>query len=110
MGLLFQRGGAVGISGEKESQRESAPGFGRMMGRGHKMGSPGVSTLTRWQTVLPRALEECPDHSYSWTTHKTFEPFRRPQPVNPVGSEWMRAGAEKPVRGMVQQPSERKQG
>ena len=98
----------MGISGE--SQRESTPGIGRTMGRGHEMGSPGVSTLICWRMVLPRALEECPDHSYSCTIHKTFEPFCRPQPVNHADLEWMRAGAEKPIGGMVQQLSEGKQG
>ena len=108
MGLLFRCGGAVGISGEL--QRESAPELGQTMGRGHEMGSPGVLTLTRWWTALLRALEECPDHPYSCTIHKTFEPFHRPQPVNRMDSEWMRAGAEKPVGGMVQQLFEGKQG
>ena len=88
----------------QESQRESAPELGQMMGRGHETGSPGVLTLTCWWTALLRVLEECPDHSYSCTIHKTFEPFRHPQPVNCADLEWMRAGAEKPVGGMVQQP------
>ena len=98
----------MGISGE--SQRESTPELGRTMGRGCETGSPGVLTLTRWRTALLRALEECSDQSYSCTIHKTFEPFCRPQPVNPTDLEWMRAGAEKPVGGMVQQPFEGKQG
>ena len=54
MGLLFRHGGAVGISGE--SQRESAPELGRMMGRGCEMGSLGVLTLTCWRMALLRAL------------------------------------------------------
>ena len=91
-------------------QRESTPELGQTMGRDHKMESPGVLTLTRWQTAPLRALEECPDHSYPCTIHKTFELLRRPQPVHCADSEWMRAGAEKPVGGMVQQPFEGKQG
>ena len=107
-GLLFRRSGAVGISGE--SLRESNPGPDQTAGRGHETGSLGVLTLTRWRTVLPKALEGCLDHSYPCTTCKTFEPFRRPKLVNHAGLEWMRVGAEKPVGGMVQQPLEEKQG
>ena len=91
-------------------QRESAPELGRTMGRDCETESPGVLTLTHWRTALLRALEECPDHSYPCTIHKTFELLHRPQPVHRVDSEWMRAGAEKPVGGMVQQPFEGKQG
>ena len=99
MGLLFRCGGAVGIG--EGLQRESAPELGQMMGRDRKTEFPGVLTLTRWQTALLRALEECPEHSYPCTIHKTFELLRHLQPVHRVDSEWMRAGAEKPVGGMV---------
>ena len=91
-------------------QRESAPELGRTMGRDREMEFPGVLTLTCWQMALLRALAECPEHSYPCTIHKTFELLYRPQPVHDVDSEWMRAGAEKPVGGMVQQPFEGKQG
>ena len=83
-------------------QRESAPELGRMMGRDCETEFLGVLTLTHWWTALLRALEECPEHSYPCTIHKTFELLRRPQPVYHVDLEWMRAGAEKPVGGMVQ--------
>ena len=76
MELLFRCGGAVGIG--EGLQRESAPELGQMMGRDHEMESPGVLTLTHWQMALPRALKECPDHSYPCTIHKTFEPLCHP--------------------------------
>ena len=91
-------------------QRESAPELGRTMGRDRETEFPGVLTLTRWWMALLRALEECPEHSYPCTIHKTFELLRRPQPVNHMDSEWMRAGAEKLVGGMVQRPFGGKQG
>ena len=65
MGLLCRHSGAVGISGGPPRESDSEPD--QMKGRGHKMESPGVSTLTHWLLVLPKALVGCLDQSYTYS-------------------------------------------